>query len=221
MRQTWSDLLFAHWPVPRDVVRPLVPDPLELELFEGRAWIGVIPFLMSGIRLRGLPPLPGLSSTLELNVRTYVRHRGRPGVYFFSLDAASAAVVHGARLTYGLPYYHARMTQQGRRYSSARIHRGAAPAEFRGVYGPAGPPARSEAGSPEYFLTERYSLFTAKDGQVSRGDIAHEPWPLQPAEAQLETNTMTRWLGIPLEGAPLLHFASRIDVRVDRIRRVR
>lgn len=217
MRQTWSDLLFAHWPVPTARMRALVPAPLELDAFDGSAWIAVVPFGMTGIRGRGLPLVPGLSETLELNVRTYVRYKGRAGVYFFSLDAASRAIVRGARITYHLPYYDARMSWDGGRYKSFRTHKGAPRAEFRGEYRPSGGVFEAAAGTLEHFLTERYSLFTVHGDHVYRGDIQHDPWPLQPAEAEIEINTMT---DVELSGTPLLHFAKSLDVRIGRIRRV-
>ncbi len=219
MRQTWTDLLFAHWPAAIRTLRACVPAALEIDTFEGRGWIAVVPFGMSGIRGRLMPPVPGLASTLELNVRTYVRYRGRPGVYFFSLDAASRGIVRGARWTYHLPYFDARMSWNGGLYSSRRIHRGAPPAEFVARYGPAGQEFRSPDGSLESFLTDRFSLFTVHRGQVYRGDIAHTKWPLQLAEAEFERNTMTEAVAIPLSGQPLLHYSRSIDVRIGRIRR--
>ena len=110
MTQTWHDLLFAHWPVDAQSLERLVPSPFELDLFEGRAWLGIVPFVMTNVAPRGVPAVPWLSSFPELNVRTYVRVGGRPGVYFFSLDAASALAVHAARLLLHLPYYWASMT---------------------------------------------------------------------------------------------------------------
>ncbi len=137
MTQTWHDLLFAHWPVPESALRPLVPAKLELDLFDGRGWIGVVPFHMSGIRIRGLPSLPGLSRFPELNVRTYVTHGGKPGVYFFSLDAGNLPAVLAARAFYHLPYFRARMASREKdgeiQYSSHRYHTNA---EFRGHYRP-------------------------------------------------------------------------------------
>jgi uncharacterized protein len=110
MEQTWNDLLFAHWPIAPDVMRPLVPSALALDTFNGQCWAVVTPFHMSGIRGRWIPRLPSLSAFPELNVRTYVAHDGRPGVYFFSLDAGSRVAVWAARATYHLPYFHARMS---------------------------------------------------------------------------------------------------------------
>src|SRR5580700_1193759 len=133
MKQTWHHLPFAHWPLPAERMRPLVPAQLDLDTFDGQCWVAVVPFRMSGIRGRGLPPLPGLSRFPELNVRTYVTYGGKPGVYFFSLDAASRAAVWAARRFYHLPYYHARMetTREGNdvAYHSLRLESGG---EFRG-----------------------------------------------------------------------------------------
>src|SRR5712692_899777 len=109
MEQTWNDLLFAHWPVSAKILRPLVPSALSLDAFDGQCWVAVAPFHMTGIRARGLPPIPGFSSFPELNVRTYVTVGGKPGVYFFSLDAGSRAAVWAARAAYRLPYFQARM----------------------------------------------------------------------------------------------------------------
>ena len=172
MAQTWHDLLFAHWPLPPSAVRPLVPSHLALDTFDGQCWIAVTPFRMSGIRSRGLPPLPGLSRFPELNVRTYVTHGGKPGVYFFSLDAANLPAVWAARRFYHLPYFYAAMTSQERggsiHYSS---HRYRGPAEFRGHYRPTTAAWTPGGGSIEHWLTERYCLYTTHHGQVLRGEI--------------------------------------------------
>ena len=212
MAQTWCDLLFAHWPVPAAVLRRLVPVSLEMDLWEGQGWVGVVPFRMEGIRPRGGFAPPVLSATPEINVRTYVTVQGKPGVYFFSLDAASALVVWGARRFFGLPYYAARMKTRAQgdavQYHSSRVAGGA---EFRGWYRPAGEVRRAAAGTLEHWLTERYCLYTA----TTRADILHEPWPLQDAEARIDVNTMAQSAGIELPAsAPLLHFARRLQVKV-------
>jgi uncharacterized protein len=229
MRQTWHDLLFAHWPVPAAGLRALVPEPLELDLFNGEGWIGVVPFHMTGIRGRGLLPVPGLSQFPELNVRTYVTYRGKPGVYFFSLDAASRCAVWAARAFYHLPYFHAAMASEescdGVHYASRR--RGAE-AEFRGRYRPISPVQRRERGSIEHWLTERYCLYTtyrnpaqSTQGRVYRCEIHHLPWPLQNAEAELEINTVAKAGGVCLPNtAPLLHFSRRLEVLIWPLRGV-
>jgi len=218
MRQTWSSLLFAHWRVPGDFMRDLVPDQLEIDTFDGSAWIAVVPFLMSGIRLRYLPPVPPTHQTLELNVRTYVRYGGRPGVYFFSLDAEKRLIVEAARRWFHLPYHQAAMRMKRAtyiRYESMRTHPGSAGADLHAVYRATTDPATSAPGSIEYFLTERYCLYAIDPyGRVLVGEIDHQPWPLQRAEGEFERNTMTEDLGIELRGAPLLHYADSIDVKL-------
>ncbi|MGH7324724.1 MAG: YqjF family protein [Candidatus Rokuibacteriota bacterium] len=226
MAQVWDDLLFAHWPLPLDTVRPLVPTPLEIDTFDGRAWIGVVPFGMHGVRLRGTPALPWLSRFLELNVRTYVTLGGVPGVYFFSLDTANPVAVAVARRWYRLPYYRAAMRRRRGNdevvYESQRIHRGAPPAQLRARYRAVGGPFRAASGSFDEWPTERYCLYTvAPGGRVYRGDIQHPRWPLQRAEAELAVNTMTEPLGIRLPAVePVLHFARQQTVRIWSPRRV-
>src|SRR5262245_21709039 len=149
MAQVWQDLLFAHWPIETAALRALVPASLALDTFDGRAWLGVVPFRMSGVRLRATPALPWLSAFAELNVRTYVTAEGKPGVFFFSLDAANPVAVAAARRFFHLPYFRARMSCRpdgdGIHYASRRNHRGAPPAELRGSSRPLGPPARAAA----------------------------------------------------------------------------
>jgi uncharacterized protein YqjF (DUF2071 family) len=220
MAQVWHDLLFMHWPMPVERMRARVPAPLELDTFEGRAWLGIVPFRMSGVRLRWTPPLPGISAFPELNVRTYVRHRDRPGVLFFSLDAASALAVAAARMWFGLPYFRARMRCEmegdGIRYAHERTHAGAPPARLEGRYGAKGPVFRAERGTLEHFLCERYCLYAPRaNGDLRRADIHHAPWPLQLATASLEVNSMAQAHGLELPPEPpLLHFARRQDVVV-------
>jgi len=226
MAQTWHDLLFAHWPVATSAVRELVPREMEIDTHEGAAWIGVVPFRMSGVRLRGLPGLPGLRAFPELNLRTYVRVGDRPGVWFFSLDAANSPAVAIARAWFDLPYFRARMRCDRRgddvEYDSERTHAGAPPAVWRGVYGPTGPVELARRGSLEHWLTERYCLYArSKRGRVTRGEIHHAPWPLQPAQAEVEADTIAAASGITLCGrAAHLVFARRLDVRIWAPRRV-
>jgi uncharacterized protein len=218
MRMTWHDLLFAHWALAPEALRPLVPPPLSLDTFEGRAWLAVAPFHMSDVAPRGIPALPGVAAFPELNVRTYVTYAGAPGVLFFSLDAGSRLAVESARLLYHLPYYHAALSVApegaGVRYASRRRDRRGRPAEFRARYAPDGPVFRPAPGSLEHFLVERYCLYApAPRGRLYRADIHHAPWPLQRASAAIETNTMAEAAGVALPAAaPLLHFARRLDV---------
>jgi uncharacterized protein YqjF (DUF2071 family) len=229
MRQTWNDLLFAHWSLPSEELRRLVPRELELDLFDNKAWVAVTPFHMTDVAFRGMPPVPVLSAFAELNVRTYVTYRGAPGVYFFSLDAFNPPAVWGARLTYHLPYFYARMwfeIENGGeygtkdvKYSSIRFR--APHAEFKGTYRPTSAAARSKPGSVEHFLTERYRLYSVHENSVYAADIHHIPWQLQTAEAEVTRNSMAAAAGIVLpRSKPLLHFSKRTDVLVWPIRRM-
>lgn len=220
MTQRWEDLLFAHWSVPPARLLSLIPPGLTLDTFGEKAWLGITPFRVSRLRLRGLPPVPGVSSFAEINVRTYVTVGGKAGVYFFSLDASSALAVAAARWWYRLPYFRAAFSVETRdhrvAYASRRQHPGAPAADFEAEYGPSGPSERAAPGSLAWWLTERYCLYTVDGrGRVYRADIHHEPWPLHPAQATLQRNTMTTPLGIPVSPNPeQLHFAARVDVLV-------
>lgn len=222
MRQTWHDLLFAHWPIEAGRLRSLVPPQLPLELFAGTGWLTLAPFHMSGIRARGLPAMAKLSRFPELNVRTYVTRDGKPGVFFFSLDAASLTAVRAARALYRLPYFHARMSVAEKKgwihYSCARVNSGA---EFRGRYRPIAPVQRHQPGSLAHWLAERYCLYTVSREKVFRGEIHHLPWPLQDAELEVEVNTMGEASGILLSAqAPLLHFAKKLEVLLWPLRQI-
>jgi uncharacterized protein YqjF (DUF2071 family) len=212
--QTWCDLLFAHWRVPADRLRRVMPASLPLHLYEdGSAWLGITPFVVSGLRMRGTPPLPWVSRFPELNVRTYVEIGGKPGIYFLSLDAARRVAVVAARRTYRLPYFHARMRVEkaGDRidYESERIDSSGPPARFRGSYSPAG--GRTDDPLARW-LAERYCAYTVDDeGRPQRVEIHHPPWPLQAAEGELDAQGMADPLGLELAGEPLLHFSARQD----------
>ena len=215
--QSWVNLLFAHWRAAPDALRRVMPPQLQPDVRQGAAWIGVTPFRVDGFHAHGLPPLPWASSFCELNVRTYVTVNGKPGIYFFSLDAASRGAVLGARRAYRLPYFHARMSMEGAegriRYRSERVSRDGRPAAFRGSYGPTGPALGHEDGSIDRWLTERYCLYVVNPrGQILRADIHHPPWPLRPAEAEIERNTMAAPFGSELAAPPLLHLSERQDV---------
>jgi len=221
MKQTWHDLLFAHWPAPPEKIRPLVPLELELDLFDGSCWIGVVPFRMSGVRARWLPTLPALSRFPELNLRTYVNCGDKPGVYFFSLDAANRAAVWAARKFFHLPYFDAAMSSQDNdgtiHYSSRRSR---AVADLRASYRPTSPEQPFERWSLERWLTERYCLYAVHDESVYRCEIHHQKWPLQDAEAEFESNTVASAAGIELSGtASSLLFARRLEVLIWPLRR--
>jgi hypothetical protein len=210
MGQTWEDLLFAHYRVPVAQLREHVPEGLELQEHSGNGWIGVTPFAVAGLRARGLPPLPFVSSFLELNVRTYVTRDDKPGLWFFSLDASSEAAVLAARQLYRLPYYRARIRMERSTPVTFECARDAE-TEFKGSYRAVGPVAPAEPGSLEHFLTERYCLYAQHDGRLCRAEIHHRPWPLQPADAEIATNTMAP-SRTELDGEPMLHYSARQDV---------
>lgn len=216
MRQTWRDLTFLHWPYDPSVVRPLVPAELELDLFDGAAWVGLVPFLITGLTYPRGPVLPWLSNFPETNVRTYVVDReGRGGVWFFSLDAARLPAVIGARLAYALPYFWARMTilsnDAGTRYTSTRLHGPKAESDIRVRPGDA-IATPSELG---HFLTARFRLYAWRGGRLLDAAIDHEPWPLQRASVLELRQNLLQAAGLPeLSCEPLAHFSRQVDVLV-------
>lgn len=217
MTQTWHDLLFAHWPVDAAHLAALVPRPFEIDLCDGAAWLGIVPFHMTNVAPRGVPSVPWLSRFAEMNVRTYVRVGDRGGVYFFSLDAASRVAVTMARAALNLPYYTARMavTTVGDRVDYRSVRRGAGTTpQFEAVYEPVGERALPRPGTLEHFLTERYCLYHRDHrGVPYRLEIHHPPWPLQPAAAVIRRNSMGEAAGVKIGGTPpLLHFAKRQDM---------
>jgi uncharacterized protein len=249
MHQTWGKLLFMHWAIDAEILRPLIPSQLSIDTFDGRAWLGVVPFTMWGIRASFLPPIPGTSAFHELNVRTYVHYQGVPGVWFFSLDAANSLAVWGARTFYHLPYFNAEMTlgQEGNtiKYSSARTDKqtytqffAADAAGFSADFGSdrfqdlpraelnlswkfGEPFPESKPGSIEFFLTERYCLYAYHRGQMHQSRIWHKPWPLRSASIDSCHSTMIESLGIDKPaGEPLLHYADSIAVGIWSLKKV-
>jgi len=220
MAQTWHNLLFAHWPLPPELIAPLIPPPLTVDTFDGQAWIGVVPFRMTGVRPRWITSVPWLSAFPELNVRTYVNYQEKPGVWFFSLEAPNPIAVWLARRFFHLPYMNAHMTCHNSgetiEYHSERTHHGENPAVFIGKYRPIGAEYRSQPGSLDHWLTERYCLYTCDSRKhLYRGEIHHRPWPLHRAEAEITRNTMALSHNIILpEMPPLLHYIYRLDVAV-------
>ena len=216
MTQSWHDLAFAHWSVDEQQLRDAIPAGIELDIFEGQFWIGVVPFRMTNVAPRGVPALPFVSTFNELNVRTYVVAEGKPGVYFFSLDAGNPVAVGFARSLLHLPYHSAAMRCEARdgwiQYESRRI--GAPAAAFTARYRGTGPIVQPADGSLEHFLTERYCLYTLGAANVMRRlDIHHRRWPLQRGEMEITANTMIDPTGVRLpDMAPLVHFCSRQDM---------
>jgi len=214
--QRWRSLLFLHWSVPVAALRPLVPRDLDLDLWDGQAYVGVVPFAMEGVRPAWCPERLAFQF-LETNVRTYVSHRGRPGVYFFSLEAASRIAVWTARLVWGLPYYQAAMsmTRNNERVSYATRRRGSG-ASHRVEYrigdwlGPAAP------GTLEFYLLERYLLFVARRGRLDCGQVHHSPYPAQRATVEQVHDELVAAAGLPpVDRLPdWVHYAAGVDVEI-------
>jgi uncharacterized protein len=213
----WKSTLFFHWPVPIEWLRAVVPEPLSIDLHEGTAWLGIVPFTMTGVRPTFTPAVPGLSSMLEINVRTYVHYDGVPGVYFLSMDTNHSLTAWLGRSRFALPYHRARIVrlEHARRigYASQRRIRDAELAMFSATctIGSALPPATTH--SKEFFLTERYCLYTVRDGSVRRLRIHHPTWPLKIASVHSYASSLCAPLGIPEpRERPLVHYADELAV---------
>jgi uncharacterized protein YqjF (DUF2071 family) len=224
-RQSWYDILFAHWPVPAARLRPLVPDSLRVQEFDGTSWVGVVPFRMAGVMPRPFPDLPWVSAFPELNLRLYVERDGKPGVWFLSLDATNALAVWAARRFFHLPYYRARIDfsagPDGFRFRSDRVGKGPA-VGFAATYRPASEPFAARPGSLEAFLVERYCLYArSPDGRLFRAEVHHVPWPLQRAEGEVHAEELLKPHGLPAgPGSPILHFSRGVDAVVWPLERV-
>ncbi len=218
MFMRWTKLAFLHWRVPAELLRPLVPPPLEVDTFDGVGWLGIVPFRMEGTRPRATPGIPSAINFPEVNVRTYVRGAGRSGVWFMSLDAASRLAVWGARIGANLPYHHATMTctvDDGEVVYTSRRTGGSFPAELEMTYSPIGAVYRIEPGSLDHWLTERYCLFgQRRNGSVYHIDVHHAPWPVQRARAAITSSTLAKAAGLELpETKPdLVHYSDSLDV---------
>jgi uncharacterized protein YqjF (DUF2071 family) len=232
MHQAWGDLLFMHWPIAPELIQAQLPGRLQVDLHEGQAWIGVVPFRMWDVRSRVTPPVPGVREFLELNVRTYVHLDGVPGVWFFSLDASNPLAVWAARTFFHLPYFRAhlkleRPAPERLHCIGHRVHNGAPEGHFAATWqlGEALPP--TEPGSLAFFLTERYALYAAggmgpgRGDKLYRGRIAHHPWPLRTAELLHYTGDLVEGHGLPTpQGAPVLHAGGPLSVDLWRLQRV-
>jgi uncharacterized protein YqjF (DUF2071 family) len=215
MHQNWGKLLFMHWRIDEEMLRPLIPERLTIDTFDGEAWLGVIPFTMWDVRPSFTPPVPWLSEFHELNVRTYVHYEGVPGVWFFSLDANSSVAVFGARTVFNLPYFNARIdleeTDNRIDYSCTRTDE--PPAEYKATWTIGEKLGQSDPDSLDFFLTERYCLYAAKGERLNRLRIHHRPWILFDAAVQAYESTMIESHGLPTpEDEPLLHYAEEIEV---------
>lgn len=218
MHQAWGKLLFIHWRIQENILRPHIPASLEIDTYGDSAWIAITPFTMWDIRAFPpfVPPVPGLDSMHELNVRTYVHHNGVPGVWFFSLDANSRAAVLGARTFFHLPYYNADIEMQGKKKIKYKLDRRDEPAaQLRAAWSVGEPLPQSQPGSREFFLTERYILYTEYDDDLYRAQIYHEPWQLYEAELTSFSSTMleANQLVQP-KTQPILHYADEVHVDI-------
>lgn len=226
MTQTWHNLLFAHWPCSPDALRPLLPEKVTLDTFDRQAWVGIIAFRMTDIRLHGFPVIPMFAQFPEINVRTYVTVNNRPGVYFLSLDTNNATTIAVARSWFRLAYHHARisfeMVGESVNFGSTRVERSVPEAQFSGSYRPSSGVCIYKAGTLEHWLTERYCYYSARRrGDPICGEVHHAPWPLQRAEVEIAANTMAMSHGIQLpDTQPLLHYAHYVKALVWNPRRL-
>jgi uncharacterized protein YqjF (DUF2071 family) len=227
MRQQWRDLLFVHWPIRPEALRALVPPQLELDLFDGTAYVGLVPFTMTGVRPVGLPAVVGLSSFHETNLRTYVRLADRdPGVWFFNLEAANSIAVRLARRLFHLPYHYARMFMEHEPnprateamtilYAGVRRWPGPLPASYAVRATAVGPVRQAQPETVEHFLVERYILYTLWETRLFQGRVHHTPYPLQSARILSLDETILAAAGIMRpETTPIAHFASGVNVEV-------
>ncbi len=216
--QRWHEILFLHWPVAPAALRGHVDGRLELDLAEGRAWVSLTPFTMRDARVRGLPPLPFLSAFHEMNLRTYVRAAGVPGIWFFSLDAVSAPAAALARAALGLPYFVARMARSTsgstHRYDSERLTPGPRPATFHATWSVGGALPDSP-GALDEFLADRHALYSTIAGALVRVRVRHPPWLLREARLEALDQTVTRAASIDVpERPPLARFSEGVEVQV-------
>ncbi len=214
--QSWDNLLTCHWPIDPNLLRPNVPAELEIDTFDGQAWLALIPMFMGTIRLRDLGSIPTESQFPEINFRTYVKYGGRTGVYFFHVDAEAPLVDIGAQLFFHTPYKMAevrfeRTSDGGFSFKSRRFmppHQ-----TFEAVYRPTGTAAVAPPGSLLEFQAERYSGFAKSlTGEIVRGDLIHDPWLLQEVDAQVTQNTFLQSAGFDLAPTPpMMHYAAGVD----------
>lgn len=232
---TWRDGLFVHWPVDPDAIRPHVPDQLTLETRDGDAWLSILPFVLTNVGIRGTPPA-ARTAVAELNVRTYVRYRGDPGLFFFSIDVGSPLIAAVVGRTTRLPVYHAHMRVsadgEGVSFSSTRgqtatgvrprFHVDRNPARFSATYRPDGDGFVPEPDTLAHWLVERRRFYAAEASGILTGEIAHDPWPLQPADVTIHENTMFEANDLPEPTAdPVVHYCDELPMTGSILRRVR
>lgn len=220
MYQNWHHLLFLHWKVDTGQLRSLIPESLEIDTYDGAAYLGIVLFTMTGVRPRYMPPMPFISAFDEFNVRTYVRNGSRNGVWFFSLDAASGTAARIARSRYHLPYFQARMSvcREGstRRYAARRNRTAAIEASAK----VSGDVWHAQPGSLDHFLIERYTLFTQDRAGLVALEVDHSPYPLRIVTDVSVNESLSAAAGVPVQGVPIAHFADSVSSKIGRLERV-
>ncbi|MGK0698489.1 YqjF family protein [Priestia flexa] len=214
MKQVWRDLLFIHWPVSAKELQKLLPEPLTIDTFEGKGFISLVPFTMTGIRFKGTPSVPCISQLHELNVRTYVNYQGERGVYFFSLDATNALAVWIARRFFHLPYLHADIMvnkyKDSINFECTRKHKGFQQEEVLLTYKPISAPYHTKEGTVDEWLTNRDRLFTVYKKKVFRGKLFHDPWILQDGHYFMRKNTLTTAYPPINKSETIVHYAQHL-----------
>jgi uncharacterized protein YqjF (DUF2071 family) len=226
--QNWNDGLFAHFAIDPPTLRRLVPEALTLDLYDGVAWLTITASCTSHLRPSGVPPLPGISFFPQISTRTYVTMQGKPGLYYFSVDAANLSAVWFARIFFRMQYWHSAIQVSGAtiqarkpeepsiRFRCSRLHGPAAlsgAAKFDAVYSPTGEPTRARRGSLDEFLTERYCLYSRNGRKIYRTELHHQPWPLQRATVEIRINSIAEPLGLTLASEPVLsHFSRSLKI---------
>ena len=214
--QEWRELTFMHWKVDPERLKPHLPDGLEIDLFNGEAYVGVIPFVMKNVRPRGLPSVPGISTFAEFNVRTYVIKDGQAGVFFLTLDAKSLVTCFYAPRAYGLPYRYAKAKVKYEGESLQwRSRRSSDGAELIGSTSNKGPLQSSDSNTLEHYFFERYCLYTEHQGCIRRAYVYHQPWSFTEAEVNLESNSLLESynMGLDALSPDLIHYSQGLLVK--------
>ena len=227
MRQSWRNFLFTHWPIPTEILRPHIPSTLEIDTYNGSAWLGVVVFVMEGIYPRGLSSISLTPAFPEINVRTYVHYDGKPGILFMSLDVGDWASYTIAKKWYRLPYKKSSISfqQEGQTFRCQSVRKGKTnpPISFQVKYTPVSEVYFPKEGTLDHWLTERYCLFSSDNGNVIFcGDIHHRPWPLQKASANISRNTLFSPFDLAVSGTkPVFHFSKGVDTLIWNIKKTR
>ncbi|MBS4188956.1 DUF2071 domain-containing protein [Bacillus sp. FJAT-49705] len=225
MRQTWRNLLFVHWPISPETIREHIHPSLQIDTFNGVAWLGIVVFELEGIYPRGFPPISILPPFPEINVRTYVQYNGKPGVYFLSLDVSDWASYTLAKRWFHLPYHSANISIKQKdlsfHFESIRKKSKIYPILCKGTFSPLPEVYFPKEGTLDHWLTERYCLFSTNNkGRIFCGEIHHRPWPLQKANSEIYKNNLFSPFKIDLSGVqPISHFSKGVDSLIWNIRK--